>query len=109
VKRLSAAQFARAIQGLEIAPRTLEIAQGVLVDGRPQAEYTKRLGVTKGAVSQAVSRVWDSHQSKNLPAGFERVTAVLPERQAVIVKKWEAAAKAKVRAKAKERAAGQEL
>ena len=32
---------------------------------------------------------------RSLPVGFERVTAVLPEHQAFIVKKWEADAKRK--------------
>ena len=52
------------------------------------------LGLTKGAVSQAVSRVW-AVAGEVLPQGFERVTAVLPEHQAFIVKRWEADAKGK--------------
>lgn len=32
---------------------------------------------------------------QSLPSGFERVTAVLPEHQAFIVRKWEAGAKGK--------------
>ncbi|MCC3262188.1 transcriptional regulator KorA, partial [Paenibacillus polymyxa] len=57
-KRLTEAQFQTAIKGLEIGQQTLDIARGVLVDGRPQAEFVTSLGLTKGAVSQAVSRVW---------------------------------------------------
>ena len=62
-KRLTEAQFQAAIKGLEIGQQTIDIARGVLVDGRPQAEFV--------------------------------VTAVLPEHQAFIVKRWEADAKGK--------------
>jgi len=86
-KRLTEAQFQTAVKGLEVKQQTIDIARGVLVDGRPQAEFVILLGLTKGAVSQAVGRVW-SAASKQLPEGFERVTAVLPEHQAFIVKKW---------------------
>lgn len=93
-KRLTEAQFQTAIKGLEIGQQTIDIARGVLVDGQPQAEFVTSLGLTKGAVSQAVSRVWAAAGGQ-LPEGFERVTAVLPEHQAFIVKKWEADAKRK--------------
>jgi len=93
-KRLTEAQFQVAIKGLEIGQQTIDIAHGVLVDGRPQAEFVSSLGLTKGAVSQAVNRVWVAARQQ-LPEGFERVTAVLPEHQAFIVKKWEADAKRK--------------
>ena len=36
-KRLTEAQFQTAIKGLEIGQQTIDIARGVLVDGRPQA------------------------------------------------------------------------
>ena len=93
-KRLTEAQFQAAIKGLEIGQQTIDIARGVLVDGRPQAEFVASLGLTKGAVSQAVSRVW-AVAGEVLPQGFARVTAVLPEHQAFIVKRWEADAKGK--------------
>ncbi len=93
-KRLTEAQFQAAIKGLEIGQQTVNIAHGVLVHGRPQAEYVTSLGLTKGAVSQAVNRVWVA-AGNQLPEGYARVTAVLPEHQAFIVKKWEADAKRK--------------
>jgi hypothetical protein len=93
-KRLTEAQFQEAIKSLEIGQQTINIAHGVLVEGRPQAEFVASLKLTKGAVSQSVSRVWAAAREV-LPEGFERVTAVLPEHQAFIVKKWEAAAKRK--------------
>lgn len=93
-KRLTEAQFQAAIKGLEIGQQTVDIARGVLVEGKAQADFVTALGLSKGAVSQAVSRVWAASQA-GLPEGFERVTAVLPEHQAFIVKKWAADAKRK--------------
>lgn len=93
-KRLSEAQFQEAIKGLGVGQQTIDIAHGVLVEGRTQASFVAALGVTKGAVSQAVNRVWAATKG-NLPEGFERVAAVLPEHQAFIVKKWAEDAKKK--------------
>lgn len=92
-KGLTEKQFLEAIKGLEVGAQTLEVARGVLVEGIPQATFVKSLGLTRGAISQAVNRVWAAHESKNLPKGYERVSAVLPEHQAFIVKKWDEAAK----------------
>ena len=93
-KRLTPNQFREAINGLQVGQQTIAIARGVLVDGRPQTEFVTSLGLSKGAVSQAVNRVWSAYQ-RALPDGFERVTAVLPEYQAFIVKKWAKHAKRK--------------
>ena len=87
-KRLSKAQFLKATQGLEVGQQTLEIAFGVLVEGRQQADFVATIGVTKGAVSQAVKRVWEAHAAKNVPKGYRQVTALLPEHKAYIVKQW---------------------
>lgn len=88
-KRLTEAEFQAAIKRLEVGRQTIEIARGVLVEGKPQADYVAALGVTKGAVWQAVKRVWDAHiRAQETPEGFERITVVLPEHQAFIVKKW---------------------
>ncbi len=87
-KRLTEAQFQACIKGLDVGQQTIEIARGVLVLGQPQAAFITSLGLTKGAVSQAVSRVWTAFSSKNVPQGYERVSTVLPEHQAFIVKKW---------------------
>lgn len=93
-KRLTEAQFQAASKNLEVGKQTLDIAHGVLVEGKPQAEFVALFGVTKGAVWQAVTRVWDAHMGQT-PKGFERVTAVLPAHQAFIVKKWAEAVKKK--------------
>ena len=84
-KRLTEAQFQAAIKGLDVGPQTRRVAHGVLVEGKTQAEFATLLGITKGAVWQAVKRVWDAAQT---PEGYQRVTAVLPEHQAFIVRKW---------------------
>ena len=87
-KRLTAAQFEACIKGLDVGQQTIDIARGVLVRGEAQAKFASALGLTRGAVSQAVRRVWTAFEANNLPAGYERVSAVLPEHQAYIVKKW---------------------
>jgi len=87
-KRLSEAQFQACIKGLEVGQQTIEIAHGVLVMGQPQASFVVSLDLSRGAVSQAVHRVWAAFAATNLPQGYERVSAVLPEHQAYIVKKW---------------------
>lgn len=93
-KKLTSEQFKRALDGLDVGQQTIDIARGVLVDGRPQSEFVDALGLTKGAVSQAVSRVWGNWKLL-LPEGFERVDAVLPKHQAFIVRQWEQDAKQK--------------
>ncbi|WP_370447389.1 transcriptional regulator KorA [Xylella fastidiosa] len=87
-KRLTEAQFQAAIKDLEVSQQTLEIAHGVLVEGVSQTKFAASLNLSRGAVSQTVNRVWLSHEERNVPKGFERVTVVLPEHQAFIVKKW---------------------
>jgi len=95
-KRLTEAEFAQATKNLSVSHQTLEIARGVLVEGKRQASFVTALGITKGAVSQAVTRVWQAHEERtDVPEGYERVSVVLPEFQASIVKKWAAAAKKK--------------
>ena len=87
-KRLSQAQYQACIMGLAVGQQTIDIAHGVLVMGQPQASFVASLGLSKGAVSQAVHRVWAAYTAKNIPQGYERVCAVLPAHQAFIVKKW---------------------
>ncbi|MDF7677070.1 transcriptional regulator KorA [Neisseriaceae bacterium ESL0693] len=98
-KRLTETQFQGVIKGLEIGQQTIDIAHGVLVEGKPQAAFVASLGLSKGAVSQAVNRVWMAAEG-NLPVGFERVAVILPEHQAFIVKKWAEDAKKKQESKA---------
>ncbi len=86
-KQLTEAQFQAAISRLDVGQQTVSIAWAVLVKGQAQSVFVDSLGLSKGAVSQAVNRVWVASQ-ETPPAGYERVTAVLPEHQAFIVKKW---------------------
>ena len=87
-KRLSEAQFQECIQGLNVGEQTLEIAHGVLGEGKKQIVFVKELGLSTGAVSQAVNRVWIAHKAKSLPQVYRMVSAVLPEYQVYIVEKW---------------------
>lgn len=93
-KTLTEQQLQAALTRLNVGPQTVEIARGVLVEKQPQAVYVERLGLTKGAVSQAVNRVWRAHE-QTAEAGMVKVTAVLPAHQAYQVKKWVRQAKAK--------------
>lgn len=70
--------------------KNLDIARAVLVEGRKQSELATQYGLTKGAVSQAVTKIWEASQ---LPPGYERVSVVLSEYQAFQVRQWAAAAK----------------
>jgi hypothetical protein len=85
-KRLTAEQFARAIEGMTISARPIAMARAVLVDGKSQSDCARALSVSRAAVSLAVNRVRDAHEA--VPAGFERVTAILPSHQATVVKGW---------------------
>ena len=96
-KRLTPQQFKVATTRLDVGAQTLEIAYGVLVDGKPQAEFVERFTVSRGAVSQAVNRVWAAHEARNVPEGYEVVTALLPEHRAFIVKQWADEAAKKIR------------
>ncbi|WP_066335844.1 TrfB-related DNA-binding protein [Azohydromonas lata] len=87
-KRLTLHEFELAVQSLDAGERTRQIAKGVLVHGRSQQEFVAEMGITKGAVSQAVTRVWRAAQ-RVLPDGLQRVTVSLPAHQVEIVKKWE--------------------
>ena len=89
-KQISASDFARAIEGLNIADRPAAMARAVLVEGKTQAEVARDEGVSRNAVCLAVNRVWEVHQ--DVPAGFERVTAILPKHRAEIVRQWQDAA-----------------
>jgi hypothetical protein len=98
MKRLTKAQFMRAASTLSMGKNSLEIAEGVLVDGKSQVGYAKAKQITPGAVSQIVNRVWKTHlRAINIPDKFVEVTAVLPEHQAFIVKQWEKEAQRSVK------------
>lgn len=94
-KRLTEEQFRIAIQKLQPSRQTVDIAHGILVEGRRHGEYVKLYGITKSAVSQTALRVWNAVDP--MPAGFERVTAILPAHQAFVVRKWALKAEAKLK------------
>ena len=85
-KRLTSEQFAHAIEGMTISERPVAMARAVLVDGMSQSDCARAMSVSRNAVSLAVNRVRDAYEA--VPAGFERVTAILPAHQASVVKGW---------------------
>lgn len=86
-KRLTEDEFQATINGLDVGEQTKKIAYGVLVKGESQAEHVKSTGLTRGGVSQAVTRVWEAYINRP-DTGYERVNVVLPAHRAFIVKKW---------------------
>lgn len=86
-KKLTPEQFTRAIEGMTISERPIAMARAVLVDGMSQSDCARAMNVSRNAVSLAVNRVRDAHEA--VPAGFERVTAILPSHQASVVKGWQ--------------------
>jgi predicted transcriptional regulator len=82
--RLTELQFRDAVRNLDLSAQTLAIAHGVLVEGLRQTHFVETLGLTKGAVSQAVSRVREAA----IPKGYRKLIVILPERQAEIVETW---------------------
>jgi hypothetical protein len=94
MKRLTEQQFQQALERASVGLQTADIARAVLVQGRPQAEFVAKLGLTKGAISQAVNRVWKAAELEQT-VGMVKVTAVLPAHQAYQVKKWAKQAKDK--------------
>lgn len=85
-KRLTPAEFARAIDGISISERPIAMARAVLVDGISQSECARANSVSRNAVCLAVNRIWEAHNT--IPAGFERVTAILSKHQASVVRSW---------------------
>ena len=45
-KRLTEPQFQEAIKGLDVGAQTLDIARGVLIDGKAQKEFATALGLS---------------------------------------------------------------
>jgi hypothetical protein len=88
-KLLSEEQFIKATRDLNLGEQTLRIARGVLVDGIPQKDFVSKFNLSKGAISQAVSRVWTSHEKISIPNGYKLISVLLPEQKVFIVKKWE--------------------
>lgn len=90
IKRLTEGQFRQleqlpAVQSM--GEQTRQIAYRCLVKGEQQKVLVDELKLTRGAISQAVNRVWSA-----CPPGYELVTALLTEEQAAQVKAWEKAA-----------------
>lgn len=90
-KRLTAQEFATIRPYLKrLKPRNVQAIYEHLVDGRQQTELASELGVTKKAVSQMISKVWDLHvKHGERPEGWESLSVTLPADMAEVVKDME--------------------
>lgn len=96
-KRLTPAQFAQAVEPLRSQQRTIELAYPVLVQGRQQKAVAAEQNCSPGRVSTAVHAVWRAYtQQQAIPAGYVRITAVLPKQKAQIVEQWQKEARAQI-------------
>jgi hypothetical protein len=86
--RLTEAQWLEAVQQLGVGDRTRQISHDVLVHGRAQKELAEQYGLTPGAVSQAVQRVFRAYAERDLPAGLDRLKDRLTPHQLFQVKRW---------------------
>lgn len=91
-KRLSLEEFEEAAATLSMNARTRAIAKRVLVHGHSQADLAQHYGVTAGAISQSVGRVWKAHQAI-MPRGFERLEVLLLTARVPLVRQWDSEAR----------------
>lgn len=88
-RHMNKRDFEATIKRLEISERGVEMARRVLVGGERQSDIATEFGITNGAVSHQVNRVWRAYvDTLEIPPGYERVTVVLPADKAAIVKTW---------------------
>jgi len=89
-RTMAVEEFEAAVKRLRISDRGVEMARRVLVGGEQQGAVAAHYGITIGAVTHQVSRVWRAHvEGLEIPPGHERVSAVLPADKAEIVRHWE--------------------
>lgn len=86
--RLTEAQWQEAVRQLAVGDRTKQISHAVLVLGTPQKVLAAQYGLTPGAVSQAVQRVFRASSNPDLPAGLDRLKDRLTPHQLFQVKRW---------------------
>jgi hypothetical protein len=89
--QISAETFRAATGKANFTDKTLEIAYGVLVEGKRQVDFVHKFGMSKGAVSHCVKAVLARLM------GYEFVQVYLPRVRANTAKTWgrEFAAKTK--------------
>jgi len=86
-KSLTEEEYQIAIAEMKITDQTKDITRAVLVLGKPQVEQCKKYNVSKGAVSLACRRVWESHITQKNPE-LVKIEGRLPRHRAYIVNKW---------------------
>ena len=95
-RSLTKRQFDQALARTALGSRSAEMAREVLVGGASASSVADKYQVTPSAVGQHVRAVWQAHtESSELPQGYTRITAVVTEEQAAIVRSWERDAKIK--------------
>jgi FixJ family two-component response regulator len=90
-KRLKADEFEALLPYLErLGDRNVKAARSIMVDGRQQSQVAAELGVSKSSASAVVCRVWNLHlEHGTRPIGWVRVSVVLPQDLAEVVKDME--------------------
>lgn len=89
-RSLTKRDFEAVVKRLNISDQAADMARRVLVGGEMQKDVAADCKVTISAVSHHVGRIWSAHvEAQEIPAGHERITAVLPSDKAEIVRTWE--------------------
>ncbi|WP_407290547.1 TrfB-related DNA-binding protein [Klebsiella quasipneumoniae] len=57
-------RYCKELRSLNVGKQTLDIAYGVLVEGDRRKYFVETLDISRGAVSQAVNRVWDAYKQR---------------------------------------------
>lgn len=89
-KKLTRKEFDAAVSRSKLGDRARLMAKRVLVGNETYASVAEENGVTYQAVNHHVNAIWKLHvDSQDLLPGQVRVTAILPEDKAAIVREWE--------------------
>lgn len=96
-RSLTKKQFDQALARSSLGTRSADMAREALVAGAALSAVAAKYGVTPSAVGQHVRAVWEAHvASSEIPPGYTRITALITEEQASIVRSWEREAKIKL-------------
>lgn len=89
MKRLSPKVFDDAIRSIAIADHLRNIAHGVLVEGKTQAFFVKKHGLSASAISRVCNRVIDTIRKQQAQEqGLVLVQVYLTQAEANVVRHW---------------------
>ena len=89
-KSLTRKEFDAAARRSSLGEKTREMAQRILVGKETLAAVAADHGISAQAVSHHANTIWKLHvDNLDLLPGTVRITAVLPEDKAAIVRQWE--------------------